>query len=565
LTEAARLLAGSADTKPLGEVELKDFPEPETVHQLVIDGLRNDFPELRTARRAIGNVRSIPSLLVGRLPELQRCARLLDESRLVTITGLGEVGKTRLAHRLAEEAALEDDGAWFVELAATGGEASVLLAVVAGLGLQVAAEQDIGEAIVDSLRSRRLLLVLDNCEHVLDEVADLVEEILARCDQVRVLTTSREGLGLPAERVFPLRSIADADAVRLFFDRASAAGSALTSDDRTVEQITQVCKRLDGIPLAIELAAARTTTMTVGEIAGRLDERFRLLTGSRRRSVERHQTLRAAVEWSHELLDDVERAVFAGLGVFVSDFDLGAAEAVCEQVGVSGIDVYDGLAALVDKSLLVADTSGAVSQYRMLETLRQYALEQLMDRGALDSARRVHVEHYAEQFEQIRAVCGGPREHTVLPMWRGSSPTSSRRWQLRPNPVRRTRFGSPQRWRVSSGYCHMLWSPTGSALLSSSRPTGPLTAGSRLHWPGSRVWPASTIWPSSAPRLSRQVLMARRWHGSWRSTRSCSATASTSVRSIGDWATANRSSRWPMTPQSAKSPRRCCSSRQHAS
>jgi len=444
LTEAVRSLAPAAAVRSLGEVLLRDFPDPVGVHQLVIDGAGNDFPELRSARRAVGNLRSIPSALVGREQEILRCARLLDESRLVTVTGVGGVGKTRVAHRLAEEAALEEDGAWFIELAAAFDRESVLSAVVSGLGVRVSAGQETVDSIVDSLRARRVLLVLDNCEHVLDEVADLVEEILARCDQIRVLTTSREGLGLASEQVFPLRSIREEDGVRLFVDRAAAAQGGFEPSDASSSQITDLCRRLDGIPLAIELAAARTTTMTIDEVAARLGERFRLLTGSRRRGVERHQTLRAAVEWSYELLDDTERAVFDALGVFVAEFDLAAAEAVCEQGGAESIDVYDGLAALVDKSMLVADTSGTVSQYRMLETLRQYALERLGDGGALDDVRQAHVAYYTQRFEQIHDLCAGPEEHTVLPLSPGflTNLTSAMTTALESSPAHAVRMAA---------------------------------------------------------------------------------------------------------------------------
>jgi predicted ATPase len=278
-------------------------------------------------------------------------------------------------------------------------------------------------SIIEFLRLKRLLLVLDNCEHILDAVAELAERCLAGSPGLRILATSREGLGIAGEQVRPLRSlptpdsmsevdvIAAIDSVALFVERARAARPEFDIDSTNAEAVAEICRRVDGIPLAIELAAARVVSMGPAEIADRPDERFRLLTGSRRRTVERHQTLRSTLEWSYSLLGDRERSVFERLGVFAGSFDVRAAEAVAQGNDIEEWDVLDALSELVAKSMLVADpVDDGTVRYWLLETLRHYALDQLAEHDGLDQARQRYGEHYAHLAEQLGAALVGPEE-----------------------------------------------------------------------------------------------------------------------------------------------------------
>ena len=257
------------------------------------------------------------------------------------------------------------------------------------------------------------MVVLDNCEHLLEAAADLAEEILAAAPGVRVLATSREGLGVHGEQVRPLRSLPvsrgtdEDDAVRLFVDRARAVAPDFELDPTSRPAVVEICRRLDGIPLAIELAAARVASMTPTEIAGHLDERFRLLAGGRRRAVERHQTLRAAMEWSYSLMDDTERTVFERLGVFPASFDEAAAVGVCADGRLSRWDVIDTLASLVAKSMVGVERSGGTSRYQLLETLRHFARDLSEQAGDVEALRRRHARHFADVAESAGAGLGG--------------------------------------------------------------------------------------------------------------------------------------------------------------
>ncbi|HXY93491.1 MAG TPA: hypothetical protein VEP49_13505, partial [Acidimicrobiia bacterium] len=290
------------------------------------------------------------------------------------------------------------------------------------LGVQPREGSSFEGAVLDYLRTKHLLLVLDNCEHLLEPAGELTDRILRRCPDVRILATSREGLAVDGESVRPLRSLslplrgADADsalesaAVRLFADRAFAATSDFVMDASTTTTVAELCRRLDGVPLAIELAAARVAAMSPADIEARLDERFRLLTGGRRTAVERHQTLRATVDWSYSLLQETEQLVFARLGCFAGSFDVDAAQAVASGSGVEEWDVLDAVTSLVTKSMVVAERSADGIRYSMLETLRQYAREQLDGAGETDTWRRRHAEHYAHVAEELSDRLYGPAE-----------------------------------------------------------------------------------------------------------------------------------------------------------
>jgi predicted ATPase len=386
--------------------------------------LGSDFPPLASIDMYPSNLPLQFSLFVGRERALAEVAERLLSSRLVTVTGVGGVGKTRLALQVAAEVLPRfPDGAWLCELgAAEDGEA--LLAVVANVLLvRRRPAVSLEEAIQETLRRRRLLLVLDNCEHLLDDVAGFVDGVLGECPQVAMLATSREGLGVRGEQIWALHSLevpslgatgeelAAAESVRLFVSRARDVRSPFELTDHNATAVAEICRRLDGIPLAIELAAARVVGMRPAEIAGRLDERFRLLAGSRRRTVGRQQTLRATVDWSYSLLDATERALFNRLGVFSGSFTGEAATAVAAADGLEPWDVIDGLASLVAKSMLDDDEApDGTTRYRMLETLREYAVERLTETNDIDSWRRRHATHYADWAERVGPELDGPHE-----------------------------------------------------------------------------------------------------------------------------------------------------------
>jgi predicted ATPase/DNA-binding SARP family transcriptional activator len=347
------------------------------------------------ARRP-GRIRRPLTACLGRDAERARLAQLLEDHRLITLVGPGGTGKTRLA---TEVALVVDerfaDGAWWVELApvAAGG---VVPAIAGALGLDEpgAATPEEGAAhLGPALAHRQAVLVLDNCEHVVDEVAVLVEELLVRAPDVRVLATSREGLAVAGEVLFPVPPLPLASAVDLFAERAEAGGVALTAaDTRAGGLVAEICQRLDGLPLAVELAAARARHLGLADIAGRLDARFELLTGGPRTAQARQRTLRAVVDWSYQLLDETERLVFERLGVFASGARLESARSVCAGDGVSPAEVEPVLARLVDKSLVVADRRRDGVRYRLLQTLGDYAVERLRERGDEEATRRRHAE-----------------------------------------------------------------------------------------------------------------------------------------------------------------------------
>ena len=408
----------------LGEHRLRDLARAEQVFQLGTPGLAAEFPPLRSLDAFPGNLPLQLSSFVGRDEELIGIAKALGRERLVTLTGVGGVGKTRLAMQVAAEVLPNyGDGAWFCELAAANDDDAFVQLVAATLGVRSRQGVTLEEGVVEHLRRKQLLLVLDNCEHLLDAAATLAERLLQECAGLRVLATSREGLAVPGEQVWPVRSlpvpsraagasvIATSDAVRLFAARAESARPGFVLDEANAGPVAEICRRLDGIPLAIELAAARVSSMRPVDLAARLDERFRLLTGGRRTAVERHQTLRATVDWSYSLLTERERAVFDRLGVFAGSFDIGTAEEIASGEGLEPWDVVDAIASLVDKSLVVDEEApGGSIRYSMLETLRAYARERLDQGGTPDEWRLRHARHYADVAGEIGVGLIGPNE-----------------------------------------------------------------------------------------------------------------------------------------------------------
>jgi predicted ATPase len=405
-------LAAGASLLDLGELRLRDLSRGERVYQLCADGLTAEFPPLRSLDSYAGNLPVQLTSFVGRQDELDAVAAMVRDTRLVTLTGVGGVGKTRLAIQVAAEILPEfSDGSWLCELAAANDGDTMVDVIATVLGVQPRAGTTLEGSIVEFLRTKRMLIVLDNCEHLLDAAATFADRVLRSCDDVRILATSREGLAVDGEHVRPLRSLQPSSAEVLFAERARAVAPSFAVDATHSDAVADVCRRLDGIPLAIELAAARVSSMSPEEISSLLDERFRLLTGGRRTAVERHQTLRAMVDWSYSLLNDTERVVFDRLGVFSGSFDAAAAADVVSGDGVETWDVRDALASLVDRSMVVAEpTETGVTRYAMLETLRAYARERLDERDDPDRWRRRHAVHYERLAQELAIELIGPDE-----------------------------------------------------------------------------------------------------------------------------------------------------------
>ena len=421
--------------RDLGEYRLKDFDAPAHLYQLAGSGLRAEFPALRSVGRELTNLPPELTSFVGREAELAEVAKLIDAHRLVTLIGVGGTGKTRLMRQVAAElVGRRADGVWLAELAPVTSPELIVREVAGALGVADEPGRAVIDTLVDFLRSKSLALLLDNCEHVVATAADLVVRLLASCPSLTVLATSREALGVDGERVFqvpslvvpdPVRldewhdegsavlpeAVANADAVRLFVDRARAALSSFSLTPANAEAVVEICRRLDGIPLAIELAAARITHLSAQEIALGLGDRFRLLTGGRRSAVPRQQTLQALIDWSWDLLSDTDRNVLRRLSVFAGGCTLEAAAAVTrrdEDPNPGKLsDTLDGLGRLVDRSLVEAER-GDATRYRLLETIRQYAADRLAAADEVAETRDRHLEFFMGLALRAEPALRGP-------------------------------------------------------------------------------------------------------------------------------------------------------------
>ncbi len=419
VAESTAVLLSGVDLVDLGPRRLRDLPMPVGVFQVRAPSLQTEFPPLRALDTTPGNLRPATTTLIGREIDVSEIEAAVKGHRLVTLTGVGGVGKTRLAVEVAARLADKfPDGVWLFELAAVTDPAAIPDAVAAVLGITQQPGKSVSESVAAALEGRVRLLVIDNCEHVLDAAADLIEAILAHSATVRILATSREGLGVPDEQVWPVRSLdatsgIDSAAVSLFVERAQGIASGFSMvDGGEAAAVTEICQRLDGIPLAIELAASRMASMTASEMRDRLDHRFRLLVGSRR-GLERHHTLRHAVAWSYDLLHDTEKTVLARCSVFAGGFDL---QSACAVAGSDDLDEYailEVLDALVRKSLLIADRPFGRTRFSMLETIRQFAEEQLVASGVADEARTAHARYFARREADILALWDSARQRAA--------------------------------------------------------------------------------------------------------------------------------------------------------
>jgi predicted ATPase len=406
--------------RDLGAVRLRDLFVAERVYQVAHADLRRDFPALRKLEATPNNLPQPVTSFVGRERELADVKRLLGTTRLLTLLGAGGIGKTRLSLQAAADL-LDDyrDGVWFVELAPITDERLVPQAAASVLGVKEEAGHPLADALVKFVRDRQLLLILDNCEHLVQACAELAGRLLRAGPELKVLASSREALRVGAETTYPVPALAvpgpgdklalDAltqyEAVRLFIDRASAMRPAFALTVGNASAVTGICRHLDGIPLAIELAAARVRSLSVENIAARLNDRFRLLTGGNRTALPRQQTLRALIDWSYDLLTQKERALFRRLAVFAGGWTIEAAEAVGADGKLGEPEVLDLLTALVEKSLVAMEPNGG--RYRLLESVRQYAQERLDVSGDGDVTRTRHLASYLKLAEEARAGLAG--------------------------------------------------------------------------------------------------------------------------------------------------------------
>ncbi len=415
--------------RDLGEHRLKDLARGQQLYQLMVPDLPADFPPLNSLEAWPNNLPMQLTSFIGREREVAELKRLLTTARLITLTGVGGSGKTRLALQVAAEV-LEDypHGAWVAELAALTDPALVPQTIASVLSVSEQPSRGLLETLVDALRSRQLLLVLDNCEHLLSACADVADTLLRGCRQLRILATSREGLRIGGEALYPVpplpvpvshalpppETLIQYGAVRLFIERGITRLPTLVLTSQNARAIAETCTRLDGIPLAIELAAARINTMAMDELAARLSDRFRLLTGGSRTALPRHQTLRATMDWSYDLLSVQEQVLLRRLSVFAGGFTLEAAEAVCADEDVEALETLDLLSRLVEKSLVLAEQLGQEMRYRLLETVRQYSRDKLLEAGESESCRDRHLDFFLALAERTEPQLRGPEQAVWL-------------------------------------------------------------------------------------------------------------------------------------------------------
>src|SRR5215216_666932 len=417
---------GEVSLQDLGIHRLRDLIRPEHIYQATAPDLPSDFPALKTLDIFTHNLPIQLTSFIGREKEIVEVKRELLGDRFVTLTGPGGTGKTRLALQVgAELLELFPDGVWLVELASLSDSILVPQTVAAVLGIRESAGRPILTLLTDYLRNKELLLILDNCEHLLSSSAQLVTSLLQACPYLCILATSRESLNIPGEFSFRVPSLSipemrhlpslaeltQYESVQLFIERAEIMQPGFALTDTNAPAITQICQRLDGIPLAIELAVARVKVMPLEQVTARLDNRFRLLTGGSRTALPRHQTLRALIDWSHDLLSKAERTLLRRLSVFAGGWTLEAAEAICAGERLERDEVLDLLTQLVNKSLVISDhESEAEARYRLLETIRQYARERLVEAGGGEKVRDRHLAYYLKFAERTEPELRGPHQ-----------------------------------------------------------------------------------------------------------------------------------------------------------
>jgi predicted ATPase/class 3 adenylate cyclase len=422
-------LPENAQLVDLGEHQLKDALRADHLYQLTAPDLSTDFPPLNTAKLFNHNLPAQLTSFIGREKEIAEIKEAIEKYRLVTLTGPGGTGKTRLSIQTAQEVLEEyPDGVWFVELAPILDPQLVPRITAIAIGLRDEPQRPVIDMLCDYLCEKQMLIILDNCEHLVDACAQMADRLLHAAPKLRMLATSREALGIAGEVTYQvpslelpdlqhfssIESLSQYDAVKLFIDRASASLSTFTVTNDNAPALTQICHRLDGIPLAIELAAAKIRVLSVEQIAERLDDRFRLLTGGSRTALERHQTLRAAIDWSYNLLSPGEQTLFQRLSIFNGGWTLEAAESVCADRSAAGLvrseEVLGLLGQLINKSLVIRAEIRHVSRYHMLETIRQYANEKLWTAGEEENLRQRYLAYFVDLAERAEPQLRGPEQ-----------------------------------------------------------------------------------------------------------------------------------------------------------
>lgn len=439
-------LAEGLALRDLGAHQIKDFPRPERIFQLVAADLRSDFPPLRAQSFVQGHLPSHHTSFIGRERELARAKELLMEGRLVTLIGPGGTGKTRLSVQVAAELQPQfEDGIWLAELAPLTDESMILLAIATLFSLQIQQGRPLEVVVADFLRGKEMLLILDNCEHLIEKCALLAEQFLDSAPSLKILASSRESLGVFGEMILRVPSLSlpqgveftaellqRSEAAQLLVERARAVRSDFRITDDNAGAVAEICHRLDGIPLAIELAAARLRLFSPQQVAARLGDRFRLLTGGSRTAVPRQQTLQALIDWSYDLLDEEEKDLFRRLSVFVGGWTFEAAEVIGE-----GLDVLELLDQLVKKSLVQVEQEEISTRYLYLETIRQYARDRLFAAGEGKEVRDLHFAYFAQSAAEAELRMGGRRSAAIVAKL-GSDMDNIRRaieWGLGRDPV----------------------------------------------------------------------------------------------------------------------------------
>ncbi len=409
------------ELRDMGEQRLKDIFQPQHLFQVVAPDLLSDFPPLTTIEVLNHNLPSQLTSFIGREGELEEARKLLSATRILTFIGPGGTGKTRLSLQVAAEQIAEfRNGVWLIELAPLVNSTYIISTIASTFKLREVQGVPLMETVINYLRGKQLLLILDNCEHLIEACAKISGELLHNCPNLKVITSSREALGINGETVYRVPSLSlpdngtsvtsllNCEATRLFTERAVKANAQFTLTEDNASYVTQICERLDGIPLAIELAAARVKLFTPQQIAERLNQRFKLLTGGSRTALPRQQTLRALIDWSYQTLNETEQYVLRQLAVFSGGWSFEAAESV-----VGEIEAMDGLSGLVNKSLVNVEEQEGEFRYRYLETIRQYAMEKLLESGETAEARNHHLSYFMEYARNAE-------EHFVTahrPLW----------------------------------------------------------------------------------------------------------------------------------------------------
>jgi len=414
-------LPENAHLVDMGERRLKDIHRPERLYQLSVPDLPAEFAPLNTLESFQHNLPAQLTSFIGRKKEIDEIKKLVAVNRIVTLTGSGGAGKTRLSLQVGAECLKQfSDGVWFVELAPVIDPTLIVQTLLSIFNLREDSHRTALEVLIDYLRAKTLLLMLDNCEHLIEVCARISENLLHVCPKIKILASSREALGIAGEVSYRVPSLAtpnpeqlpaleklsELDSIRLFSERATTAKSDFKLTEDNAAFVAQICFRLDGIPLALELAAARVKMLSPEQIAARLDDRFRLLTGGSRTALPRQQTLRAMIDWSYSLLSEPEKTLFRRLAVFVGGWSLEAAESICGEEG-SESDVLDLLTRLADKSLVFSEESTGEIRYHRLETIRQYSREKFLETDEVEAIRDRHLAFYVQFVEEAERQMRG--------------------------------------------------------------------------------------------------------------------------------------------------------------